>query len=245
MSTPGLLQSNELLYNTGNPNLTNARHTTVYAGYTYMPTNKFMATVYGQYYGIYDRSVAIYYVKDTGDGLVRSYINSGDYTKTDFGANFVLKLLRGSMVFQLRPTYSNCHSSGYIRDNRNIFNYSFAWQYYVGSFNIAAYYTSRTHAFNATTGAYLSDRSSYSFQLGWANEEWNVRLTANNFFRTRYDSGWSVLDTQLYSNTYVAYNSNRRASLAISATYTFGYGKKIKHGNEIGAQTGSSSAIME
>lgn len=245
MRTPGVLQSNELLYTSGNPDLDNARHTTVNASYTFMPTNKFMATLYGQYYGLYDRSVAVYGLHDGGDGILQSYINSGDYLKTDVGANFVLRLLKNSMVFQVMPTYSNYHSTGYIRDTRNVFNCTLAWQYYVGSFNFSAYYATRGHSLNSTTGAYSTNRSYYNFQIGWANSDWSVRLTADNIFRTRYDYGWNVMTSPLYSRTGVTYNANRRATMSLSATYTFGYGKKLKRGNEVGAQSGSSSAIME
>lgn len=31
----------------------------------------------------------------------------------------------------------------------------------------------------------------------------------------------------------------------ISATYTFGYGKKVQRGNEVGVQSGASSAILK
>lgn len=244
MRTPGVLQSNEFLYTSGNPFLDNARHTTLYLGYTLMPNNKFMATIFSQYYEEYDRSVAIYKIYDLGDGVIQSYINSGNYSKVDAGAQFTFKLLRNTMALQLTPTYSNCHSTGYISDTHNIFNCKFAWQYYVGAFNFSVFYATRTHAFNATSGEYLTNRSSYSLQVGWANAAWNVRLTGSNIFRTRYDGGWSELNTPLYDRQVVSYNGNFRASLLLSATYTFGYGKQVKRNNEVGAQSATTSAIL-
>lgn len=245
MRTPGVLQSNELLYTTGNPDLENARHTTIFLGYTLMPTNKFQTTIYGQYYGEYDRSVSTYNLYDGGDAIIHSYINSGNYMNTDVGANLVLRLLKNSMVIQVIPTYSNYHSTGYLHDFRNAFDCSFSWQYYISGFNFAASYSTRGHSFNGINGAYSTNRSSYGVQIGWANSDWNVRLSANNFFRTRYDGSWSVMTSPLYSYERVQCNSNYRATLMLSATYTFGYGKKVERRNEVGAQSSSSSAIME
>ncbi len=245
MRTPGMIQSNEFLYTAGNPFIENARHTTLYLGYTLMPVNKFMATIFSQYYKEFDRSISKYDINEDGYGIIQSYINNGNYSKVDAGAQFALRLLKNSMSLQVAPTYSNCHSTGYLSDTRNMFSCKLSWQYYIGAFNFYASYITRTHAFNASSGEYFTNRSNYSLQVGWANADWNLRLTGNNIFRTRYDGGWSVLTTPLYNRQVVSYNGNYRASLSLSATYTFGYGKQVKRNNEVGAQYGTSSAILE
>jgi hypothetical protein len=51
--------------------------------------------------------------------------------------------------------------------------------------------------------------------------------------------------TPLYSNTSIVYNGNYHANIMLSATYTFSYGKKVQQGDEIGAKSGGSSAIMK
>lgn len=210
-----------------------------------MPVNKFMATIFSQYYKEFDRSISKYDINEDGYGIIQSYINNGNYSKVDAGAQFALRLLKNSMSLQVAPTYSNCHSTGYLSDTRNMFSCKLSWQYYIGAFNFYASYITRTHAFNASSGEYFTNRSNYSLQVGWANADWNLRLTGNNIFRTRYDGGWSVLTTPLYNRQVVSYNGNYRASLSLSATYTFGYGKQVKRNNEVGAQYGTSSAILE
>ena len=41
------------------------------------------------------------------------------------------------------------------------------------------------------------------------------------------------------------FGTNSHARLNLSVTYTFGYGKKVQRGNEVGEQSGASSAILK
>ncbi len=48
-----------------------------------------------------------------------------------------------------------------------------------------------------------------------------------------------------YGYTLRAIDTTRHAFVQLSATYTFGFGKKIKRGNEASQQTGVSSGILK
>ncbi len=60
----------------------------------------------------------------------------------------------------------------------------------------------------------------------------------------RYDGSWAELHTPIYSVLTTTFNGNYRRALGLSATYTFGYGKKVSRGDEVGSQSDAGSAIM-
>jgi len=64
-----------------------------------------------------------------------------------------------------------------------------------------------------------------------------------------FNKGWSSAEIVTESPLYTEYRENIGTSshprINITATYTFGYGKKVQHGNEVGEQSGASSAIMK
>jgi hypothetical protein len=178
--------------------------------------------------------------------ILRSYINSGDYTRVEIGMNAVVRLLSNKLIFQLTPRFKHFNYTGYHDISRNPFSATIYAAYYLGNFNFDGYYQTREHNLNSTDGSYAGNRSSYFLRIGWNHRNWNLSISANNFARTNgYDGNWNDIVTPLYSNHTVSYTSNYHAFYAISAVYTFGYGKKIQQGNEVGRQYSAGSAIMK
>jgi hypothetical protein len=66
-----------------------------------------------------------------------------------------------------------------------------------------------------------------------------------NFARYRYDNEWSDIASPVYDSHSVTINGNYHASVMLSATFTFGYGKQIQRGNEVDRQGSAASAIMQ
>ena len=81
-------------------------------------------------------------------------------------------------------------------------------------------------------GVIYEDRDFYQMLAGWSRSGWNIRVSAMNMFRNDWLCSTSKLMTPLYSETQFV-------------TYTFGYGKKVNRGNEVGEQYGAASAIMK
>ena len=87
--------------------------------------------------------------------------------------------------------------------------------------------------------------ASRSASAGWANSVWNIRLTAANLFRTSWDASDRFTEAPLFKERRTYLTNQSHACIRFSVTYTFGYGKKVQRGNEIGEQGGASSAIMK
>ena len=89
------------------------------------------------------------------------------------------------------------------------------------------------------------NRNFHSLTAGWANSDWNVRVMVANFF----NKGWNSADIVTESSLYTEYRENIGTSshlrISLTATYTFGYGKKVQRGNEVGEQSSANSAIMK
>lgn len=77
------------------------------------------------------------------------------------------------------------------------------------------------------------------------NSRWNIRLTAANFFNHGWREATERLESSLNSSYTAIMGVDTHSKLRMTATYTFCYGKKISAGNEIGQQSGSTSAILK
>ena len=55
---------------------------------------------------------------------------------------------------------------------------------------------------------------------------------------------WNTLETVVYDKSTTSNIPAYHSSFNFRATYTFGYGKKVKRGSEVGATYGASSAAL-
>lgn len=243
--TPNIIQSNEMMYVMGNPDLKNARHVTLSGQYTYLPATWLSLSAYCTYFGMYDRSVDYYELYNNGTALLQTYRNDGDYNQLKAGANVSLRFLNNRLIFQIAPQFSHYSSGGYVTDNRNAFNCSVYGQYYLGDFNFTAYYASKDRWMNSNDCTWNTNRSFYNIQVGWSKKAWNISLVAMNFFRHKESSYSTVYKSPLYSYSNIGYDGNYNAAVGLTVVYTVGYGKPIKRGNEIQGLGGAGSAIVQ
>lgn len=82
-------------------------------------------------------------------------------------------------------------------------------------------------------------------QMMLRDNDWNISLTAYNIFNSNWDTSDRYIHSPLYAEHLTTYGTDSHARLNLSVTYTFGYGKKVKRGNEVGKQSSVRSAIMK
>ena len=119
--------------------------------------------------------------------------------------------------------------------------------YYLGNFNFAITYNSdsATDNYNSMSGIWTKNKDAFVLQAGWSNSSWNIRLTARNIQRWNWRSSHETMKSDNYSVDRWISNASGHAFVQISATYTFGFGKKIKHDNEPQASGSASSGILK
>lgn len=240
-----VIQVNEILFRTGNPDLKSFRTFKSEINYTYFANNSFNLQTYASYWGQYNRPVISYAPFKDGSCVITSKMNSGDFNRFSAGVNLTARLFSNSLILQASPEVSHQSSSGYFDMSLTRFNWSLDAQYYFGSFNLSAYYYPRGHLIEVYNGEHNRNAEAYGIKAGWANDSWNISLQARNFFRTGYIGQWTNLVTPVYERHTDIISGGMHASLNVSVTYTIGYGKKVNRNNEIGAQGGAASAAFK
>ncbi|MCH5177642.1 MAG: hypothetical protein J1F25_06430 [Prevotellaceae bacterium] len=251
-NTPGidakasdLLRDNEFMYLTGNPLLSNSRHITFQLAYAWMPSNQFNLNAYGNFFELFDRQMTAYVPYDGGRALLRTYINDGNFVQGKIGVSANVKFLDNNLQFYVTPEQCFNRSTGIFKKNYNPFQVTAQVIYYLNQLYFQAFYQTPQKTMFSNSPRTHRSRDFYAASAGWANSDWNIRLTAYNIFNTHWDSADTYLETPLYKEHRTNFGTTSHARLNLSVTYTFGYGKKVQRGNEVGEQSGASSAIMK
>ena len=240
-----ILRENEFMYITGNPLLKNSNQTIGNVSYTWMPSNAFSISAYGRYFGIYDRQLLVYTPYMDGKALLRSYINNGDYLNGEFGIALNWKLLDGKLQLYANPCQSFYKSTGIFNEKYNPFRMTVQASYYLGSFYFQAYYDSPQKSMDSASPQIKEIRNFHSMTVGWANDNWNLRVMAANFFNKGWEGATNTTVSPYYSGLQTVIGTSSHTRINFTATYTIGYGKKVQRGNEVGEQSGAASAILK
>lgn len=240
-----ILKENEILYITGNPNLKNSRHTTVNIAYTWLPSNPFGISIYGRFFGLYNRMFQIYNHYDGGQALIREWTNDGDYLSGTIGMAFNWKLLNGNLQFYANPEIYFHKITGTCPLTYNPVTFNIQAAYYLNDFYFQGIYSTPDKRLRFNRNVIYHTKNYYSITAGWSKNDWNIKVAINNFFNKGWETSTWKLNTPLYSEIKTNYGNTYHPSISLSATYTFGYGKKVQRGNEVGAQSGAASAILK
>lgn len=243
--TPNILQVNELMYQTGNPDLKLSRQVNFNLQYNWMPRNNFSAAFYAQYFGEYNLYVPVYSPYQGGHALLKSFISDGKYQRTTLGMSFNYKLLNNKLQLAAQPSIILYRLTGYYDLSKYPFAFNASATYYLNNFYFQASYQTPGRTIQGNHAAYYKDRDFYQLLAGWSKWGWNIRLTAMSLFRSDWLGATQTIDTPLYSETKLQGGNYYHRRLNLAVTYTFNYGKKVQRGNEVGEQSGASSAIMK
>ncbi len=243
--TPNVLQVNELMYQTGNPDLKLSRQVNFNFQYNWIPCNNFSAAVYAQYFVEYNLYVPVYTPYQDGQALLKSFISDGKYHRTSFGLSFNYKLLNNKLQLAAQPSITLYRLTGYYDLSKYPFAFNASATYYLNNFYFQASYQTPMRTIQGNRAAYYKDRDFYQLLAGWSKSGWNIRLTAINLFRSDWLGATQTINTPLYSETKLQGGNYYHGRLNLSVTYTFNYGKKVQQGNEVGEQSGAASAILK
>lgn len=119
--------------------------------------------------------------------------------------------------------------------------------YYLGNFNFALSYKSKsaTDNYDSMSGFWTKNKDTFTIQAGWSNAVWNIRITAQNLQRWNWREAFDSMNSSCYSVRRWTSDTSAHALVQLSATFTFGYGKRIDKGNDITKQANASSGILK
>ncbi len=245
MKSPDVLKDNEYMYLTGNPLLGNSRNLMINLGYTWLPSNAFGLSAYGKVNGFFKRQLMVYNPYDDGQSLIRSFVNNGDFLNGEIGLASSLKLFDGKLQLYASPRQNFFKSTGIYRKIYNPFSVVLQATFYLNRFFCQLYYKSPNKRLHTLAPEKYEDCNYHSLAMGWANSNWNIRLTGINFFNRGWVASKTYTETPLYSEYNETIGTSFHPCINLSVTYTLGYGKKVQRGNEVGEQSGASSAILK
>lgn len=243
--TPDILQSNEFLYITGEPDLKGSRHITLNLSYTWIPSNRFSMTAYANYFEHFNRYVNFYEQYKGGAALLRKYINDGNFIKSSIGLSGNAWLIPNKLQLYAGPRMDFFRATGTLSETYNRFYAVAQLYYYLDNFYFGGYYGSPSGSLTETNQSIVKNRAHYQINAGWGNSTWHVQLSAINFFNKGWKTGESFTTAPLYRANTVSYGASSHPGIMLYASYTFGYGKRVQRGNEVGGQGGASSAILQ
>lgn len=245
--TPDIIQENELLYKTGNPHLKNMKVSKVTVDYTWLPNNRFSLSAFTGWSRDFNRIVPIF-TPDANDRImIRNLGNNGYYQNLYLGASFTAKLLRNSLVLRATPQMRFDKVSGIYADSNNYLSLSLNATYYIGKFYLSAYYSPafRELVSQSMTATSVKRKSAYQLKIGWSNGVWNFTAAAVNIFRRNWVEETSRLTSQWFDQYTTEYGAGSHQFVSLTASYTFGFGKKVRRGDEVQTMCAGSSAIMK
>lgn len=238
-----VILQNPLMSITGNPALKPYKRFDFSAGYTFMPSNNYSFSIYGNAMHIKDRYAFVYEASETG--ILRTVQQPMDaYTQGEYGINANTRLLDGSL--QIGAGISHCivHDGAPYGWTKSSVNYSFDAYYYVGAFNFGATYISpRAYSGDYANGIWEKAKDIYFVSAGWSNSVWNARVVFSGFAKWNWRDSIERLRTANYD--FVRQNYGKHALIKFSATCTFGFGKKIQRGDEAYKQSGAPAGILK
>lgn len=245
--TPDIIQENELLYKTGNLHLKNTHWGKVAFDYTWLPNNIFAVSAFTGGSRYFNRLMPIFTPDGPNGLMLRSLENNGDYQDFYIGGSVSAKLFDRNLVLQATPKMWLEKTTGVYSDKANYLSLSASATYYLGNFYFRAYYSSASrglvqYSLNAIS---LKRKPYYSFKIGWSNGKWNLTATAVNIFRKNWVAETSSLQSKWFDQYTTEYSATSHQFVSLTASYTFGFGKKVKRGDEVQNQESGSSAIMK
>ncbi|MCM1356351.1 MAG: hypothetical protein NC212_08110 [Staphylococcus sp.] len=245
--TPDIIQENELLYKTGNLHLKNTHWGKVTLDYTWLPNNMFSVSAYTGGSRYFNRLMPIF-TPDGPDGMMlRSLENNGDYQDFYIGGSVSAKLFGRSLVLKASPKMWFEKTTGIYSDKADYLSLSASATCYFGDFYFQTYYSSASRGLvqYSLTSTSLKRKPYYSFKIGWSNGKWNLTATAANIFRKNWVAETSSLKSQWFDQYTTDYSAASHQFVSLTASYTFGFGKKVRRGDEVQNQDGGNSAIMK
>ncbi len=241
-----IIQVSPFLWHTGNPLLKSHRSYDIGISYTFIPSNKFSMTTFANSWLVGNRAAFVY--EATSEGIIRTIQQPiGKFSHYNYGINASSNFFDGKLHLsgQLAQLYVRNRLPYNI--NHSYISYYVQVLYYWGNLNFALSYNSEnaTDNYNSMSGIWTKNKDAFILQAGWSNSIWNIRLTAQNLQRWNWRSSYDKMQNDHYSVNKWVSNASSHAFVLLSVTYTFGFGKQVKQGNDISRQSGASSGILK
>lgn len=240
-----IIQSSPLMRYTGNPNLVPSKSYDIDFRYTWLPNNNYSFSAFAWAWIVGDRYAYDYEASSTG--ILRTIKQPmGSYAQGKYGITGTLRFLDRKLMFTGQIGQVLNHNGKPYNVNHSYIDWYARVRYYLGDWNFTATYVSDNgSADGCMNGIWNYGKSDWYITIGWSNSDWNVRADFINFTRWNWRSAKQIMRSKYYDTTEIMLNGQSHALIQLSATYTFGFGKKVNRDNEPGVSGSASSGILQ
>ncbi len=240
-----IIKANHLMSYTGNPNLKPSKTLSADISYNWIPSNKGYLSVYGNLWAVNNRFV--YNYEANAQGILRTICQPlGHYLIGTYGVSGRLSFMDGNLRLTGRLAQYYNHNGAPYNYNRFNLSYGMNVAYYLNDFYFNASFSSPSgYSDGYMNGIWVEEKSTYYLQAGWANKNWNIRVSLNNFARWNWENGKEWFSSKYYDKSSWRYSTASHADLRLTCTYTISYGKKVRSNDEPKAGGDTSSGILK
>lgn len=240
-----IITASPFLKYTGNPNLFPAKSCDFDFSYTWVPNNRFSLNTYAWSWIVRNRYAYDY--EADGTGVIRTIKQPmGTYAQGMYGIKGTARFLNRSLVFTGNLSQLFNHNGRPYNVNHFHIYYTLQTTYYLKNWNFGLTYISTVGSWDGMmNGIWNRDKDQYYLNIGWSASDWKLSAMVRNIGRWNWRSSNRVMNSKFYSTDETLINGNFHALVKITATYTFGFGKKVKRDNEPQASGSASSGILK
>ena len=240
-----IITASPFLKYTGNPNLTTAKSYDFDFNYTWVPNNNYSLSAYGWAWMVKERYAYVY--EPDGNGVIRTIKQPmGSYAQGIYGVKGTARLLGRSMVLTGNLSQIFNHNGRPYNINHFHLYYTLQMFYYLKNWNFGVTYVSTVGTWDGMmNGIWQRDKDNYYLNVGWSKSNWKLSAMVRNIARWDWKSSQRIMNSEFYSTDETLINGNYHATIKLTATYTFGFGKKVKRDNEPQASGSASSGILK
>lgn len=240
-----IIVSSPFMKYTGNPNLLPHKSYDLGLDYTWIPNKRFnmAAFVYG--WTVSNRSAFDY--EPAPDGILRTIKQPiGSYSDIKYGLNSTARFIDNNLSVTAQIAQVHNHDGQPFNRDHSFIYWHARIRYYLRNWNFSLTYISdKANSEGSTNGFWTKSKNDWQLSIGWSNDDWNVRANIINMTRWNWRAGLRNMQSQYYSVQERIYNGSSHALIQLSATYTFGYGKKVQNDNEPSVSGSASSGILK
>lgn len=243
--SPAIVQSNPLMSYTGNPNLKPYKCYDFGISYQWMPNNSLSLSAFG--IGFVATNCFAYVYEASPSGILRTVQQPvGRFAQGSYGLRGTARFFGGNLQISGQLAHmivANGQPFDWTKSHLNWWMQAF---YYLNQWQFGVQYQSNMYSADGfIKGTWVGSKNECTAIVGWGNSVWNFQVQLANPFRWNWRYGTTSMTSKHYDYKQSNYNPNAHCFIYLSATYTFGFGKKIKIGNEASQQSGAGSAILE
>lgn len=240
-----VIASSPFLKYTGNPKLFPDKSYDIGFDYTWIPNNRFNLAAFAYGWFVEDRYAFDY--EPTSDGVLRTIKQPiGSFANIKYGVNSTAKFLDNNLDVTAQIAQIQNHDGKPFNTDHSFIYWHARVRYYLKNWNFSLTYISdNANTEGSTSGFWNKNKNNWQLSIGWTEGDWNVKANVINMARWNWRSSLRTMHSRYYSVNEQVYNGNSHAMIQVSATYTFGYGKKVQNDNELSVSGSASSGILK